>query len=93
LDRSPCGTGTCARLAVMHAKGEIRPGEMLIHESVIGSRFESRIEDVATVGPYPAVIPSVAGQAWITGISQIGLDPTDPYPEGYTLSDTWLRAL
>ena len=93
LDRSPCGTGTSARLAVMHAKGLIAPGETLLHESVIGSRFDSRIEALAQVGRYPAVIPSVAGQAWITGITQLGLDPTDPYPEGYTLSDTWLRRI
>ncbi len=93
LDRSPCGTGTSARLAVMHAKGLIRPGEAFIHESVIGSRFESAIEAVTQVGPYEAVVPSVAGQAWITGMSQVGLDPSDPYPQGYTLSDTWLRAL
>ncbi len=93
LDRSPCGTGTSARLAVMHAKGLIRQGEILLHESVIGSRFESRIEALTEVGGIPAVIPSVAGQAWITGMTQLGLDPTDPYPTGYTLSDTWLRQL
>ena len=93
LDRSPCGTGTCARLAVMHARGLIRPGEIFVHESVIGSRFESVIEGTARVGPYDAVVPSVAGQAWITGMAQVGLDPTDPYPQGYTLSDTWTRAI
>lgn len=89
LDRSPCGTGTCARLAAMHARGLIRPGEPFIHESVIGSRFESVIEDLTNVGPIPAVIASVAGQAWITGLHQIGLDPTDPYPQGFTVADTW----
>ena len=89
LDRSPCGTGTCARLAVMHARGLIAPGEMFVHESVIGSRFESVIEGLATVGTLPAVVASVAGQAWITGLHQVGLDPTDPYPRGFTLADTW----
>ncbi len=89
LDRSPCGTGTCARLAVMHARGEIAPGERFIHELVIGSRFESAIEAVTTVGARPAIVASVAGQAWITGLSQVGLDPCDPYPTGFTLADTW----
>jgi proline racemase len=93
LDRSPCGTGTCARLAVMHAKGMIAAGETFIHESVIGSRFESRVEAEARVAERPAVVVSVAGQAWITGLSQLGLDPDDPWPHGYTLSDTWQQAV
>src|SRR5579859_2213069 len=90
LDRSPCGTGTSARLAVMHARGQIAPGETFVHESVIGSRFSSSIDDLTTVGSYPAVVPSVTGQAWITELCQVGYVPTDPFPEGYTLSDTWL---
>jgi proline racemase len=77
----------------MHLKGEIKSGETFVHESIIGSRFENRIEAVTEVGPYPAVIPSIAGQAWITGIYQIGLDPSDPFPNGFTLSDTWLKAI
>jgi proline racemase len=93
LDRSPCGTGTSARLAVLHARGQIAPGEPFIHESVLGTRFESTIEAVTSVGPYPAVVPSVAGQAWITALAQVGLDPTDPFPSGYTLPDTWLEVL
>lgn len=88
-DRSPCGTGTSARLAVMHARGQIKPGETFIHESVIGTRFESVIESLATAGNYPAVIPSVSGQAWITYMSQVGVDHSDPIQQGYTLSDTW----
>lgn len=88
-DRSPCGTGTSARLAVMHARGQIKPGELFVHESVIGTRFDSVIESETTIGPYRAVIPSVSGQAWITFMSQVGLDPTDPITAGYTLSDTW----
>ncbi|WP_028921755.1 proline racemase family protein [Pseudonocardia acaciae] len=91
LDRSPCGTGTSARLAVLHAKGELRAGEEFVHESVIGSRFEARVEETTAVGSYPATITSVAGSAWITDISQVGLDPSDPFPEGYRLSDTWLK--
>lgn len=88
-DRSPCGTGTSARLAVMHAKGQIRPGQTFIHESITGSRFTCAIDGLANVGPYDAVIPAVAGQAWITGLYQMGMDPTDPYQEGFTLTDTW----
>lgn len=90
IDRCPCGTGTSARLAVMHARGQIKPGEKFIHESLIGSRFDSTIESVTSVGDYDAVVPSVAGQAWITDMSQVGIDPTDPFPLGYTLSDSWM---
>jgi proline racemase len=93
LDRSPCGTGTCARLAVMHARSEIAVGETFVHESVIGSRFFSSIDAVTSVGSYPAVVPSVTGQAWITELCQVGYDPSEPFPAGYTLSDTWLSAL
>jgi proline racemase len=93
LDRSPCGTGTSARLAVMHARDQIGVGERFVHESVIGTRFDTRIESTTTVGEYAAVVPSVAGQAWITEISQVGLDPSDPFPAGYTLSDTWSRVV
>ena len=93
MDRSPCGTGCSARLAVLHAKGMLKPGELFVHESIIGSRFECFVEDTTRVGGYPAVVPSVAGQAWITGLCQIGLDPADPYQTGFTLSDTWLQAL
>jgi proline racemase len=89
LDRSPCGTGTSARLAVLKAKGQIGVGEAFVHESVIGSTFTSRIDRLTTVGSYDAVVPRVAGQAFITELSQIGLDPADPYPTGYRLSDTW----
>lgn len=93
IDRSPCGTGTSARLAVMHARGQVGPGENFVHESLIGTLFDSRIESLTTVGGIPAVVPSVAGQAWITEMAQVGYDPTDPFPEGYTLSDTWGRTL
>lgn len=92
-DRSPCGTGCSARLAVMHAKGQIQPGESFIHESITGSRFLCTIDGLTKVGPYDAVIPAIAGQAWITGFHQVVLDPTDPYPEGFTLSDTWMKAV
>lgn len=89
LDRSPCGTGTSARLAVLKAQGLIGVGEPFIHESVIGSKFGARIDRMCTVGPYDAVVPRISGQAYITEISQVGLDPADPFPTGYKLSDTW----
>lgn len=92
-DRSPCGTGSSARLAQLHAKGLIARGETLIHESITGSKFFCSVEAETSVGPYKAVVPSIAGQAWISGLYQMGLDPTDPYPLGYTLSDTWMKAL
>ncbi|MDR5827366.1 proline racemase family protein [Caballeronia sp. LP006] len=92
-DRSPRGTGTSARLAVMHAKGLIEAGERFVHESIIGSRFESRIDSLTQLGDVPAVVPVVAGQAWISAISQVGVDPTDRYQTGFTLSDTWLEAV
>ncbi len=93
LDRSPCGTGTSARLAVMHAKGEIGPGETFLSRSVIGSEFQTRIERTTKVGGNEAIVPSISGRAWISGFHDYVLDPADPYPEGYTLSDTWFRAL
>lgn len=90
FDRSPCGTGSCARLAVMHAKGLIKPGETLIHESITGSRFTCTIDGLTKVGDHAAVIPAISGQAWITGLHQMGMDPTDPYPNGFTVADTWM---
>ena len=79
------------RLALLHAQGLIRPGELFVHESITGSRFTSSIDALTTVGPYDAVVPAVAGQAWITGFSQMGLHPTDPYPQGFTVADTWMQ--
>jgi len=91
-DRSPCGTGTSARLALLHARGEMKKGETLIYESIINSRFYGTIEGTSQVGEYPAVIPAVAGQAWITGLYQMGMEPTDPYQQGFTLTDVWQRS-
>ena len=92
-DRSPCGTGTSARLAVMHARGEIQVGERFVHKSIIDSTFDCRIESTTKVGNIDAIVPSIAGQAWITDLTTLVLDPTDPYPEGYKLSDTWMSGL
>ena len=92
IDRSPCGTGCSARLAVLHARGELGLGEPFVGLSPIDSRFDCRIEALARVGDREAVVPSLGGRAWITGTHQHMLDPGDPWPEGYRLSDTWPRA-
>ncbi|KAJ5219049.1 uncharacterized protein N7498_001148 [Penicillium cinerascens] len=89
FDRSPCGTGTCARLAVMHARGEIKEGEIFKHRSIIGTEFVSRIRGITEVGNYPAVLPAVKGRAWITSFKQVVLDSTDPFPEGFRVGDQW----
>lgn len=92
LDRSPTGTGCCARLAVLHARGQIAVGETYEAESVIGSRFFCSIKGLAEVAGKPAVMPSVEGRAWITGTHQHMLDPDDPWPSGYRINDTWPKA-
>ncbi len=89
IDRSPTGTAVSARLALMAAKGQIAPGEVLRARSLIGGQFEGRIVGAARVGDKPAVLPEISGRAWITGTHQHMLDPADPWPEGYRLSDTW----
>jgi proline racemase len=91
LDRSPCGTGTSARLALLHARGEITPGEVLDHVSIIGSHFLGTVEEATRAGDVPAVVNSISGRGFVTGIAQYGLDPEDPYPEGFTLPDTWFQ--
>ena len=89
LDRSPCGTGCSARMAVLQARGEMGPGERMIGLSIIDSRFDCRIVELTRVGGHGAILPSVRGRAWITGTHQLMLDPEDPWPQGYRLSDTW----
>jgi proline racemase len=85
LDRSPCGTGTSAKLAQLHARGELRVGEEFVNRSVIGTRFGARIVGTTAVGGLPAVVPEISGRAWITGMSQYMLDPEDPFPAGFAL--------
>lgn len=92
LDRSPCGTGTCARMAVLHARGRLGLGEDFVHEGVLGTVFTGRLLRETTVGPYRAVVPRIRGQAWITGLAHYVLDPTDPFPSGFTVGDIWGRA-
>ncbi|HEX4240065.1 MAG TPA: proline racemase family protein [Steroidobacteraceae bacterium] len=88
-DRSPTGTGTCARMAVLHARGQMKVGDTLIHSSIIGSEFHGRIERECSVGGKPAIVPTVRGSAWITGFHNYVLDGTDPFPQGYVVADTW----
>ena len=89
LDRSATGTGLCARMAVLHARGLMQVGDGMTHASVLGTTFDGRIVSETTVGDRTAIVPAIRGSAWITGVSQIYLDPDDPFPEGYVLSDTW----
>jgi proline racemase len=89
VDRSPTGTGVSARLAVLRAKGQADVGYTLTARSIIDSEFIGRIEEDTSVGDKAAIRPSISGRAWLTGKHQLMLDPKDPYPEGYRLSDTW----
>jgi proline racemase len=89
LDRSPCGTGSAARLAAMHARGEIAVGQTVAMRSAIDSEFQATVAGVTTVAGRPAILPRISGRAWIYGISQLGVDPADPYPLGFTLPDLW----
>jgi proline racemase len=85
FDRSPCGTGTAARMAQLHARGELPLHQDFTNESLIGSTFTGRLIGTTEVGSVPAVVPTVTGRAWITGTAQYLLDPTDPFPAGFLL--------
>tara|TARA_R110000764_G_scaffold79456_1_gene158286 strand:- start:358 stop:1383 length:1026 start_codon:yes stop_codon:yes gene_type:complete len=89
VDRSPTGTAVSARMALMHAKGLMTVGQELMATSIIGSQFNGKIIEATQVNGHPAVIPQISGRGWITGTHQHMLDPDDPWPEGYKLSDTW----
>ena len=89
IDRSPTGTAVSARMAVLHARGLLVKGQSLTATSIIGSQFIGRISDSFTLFNRPAIIPEISGRAWITSTYQLMLDPEDPWPEGYRLSDTW----
>jgi proline racemase len=89
LDRSATGTGLSARIAALYARGQMKVGDSMTHASVIGSTFDGRIVRELEVGGRPAVVPAIRGSAWITGVTRVLVDPTDPFPEGYLLSDTW----
>lgn len=89
LDRSPCGTGTCARMATLWARGQLPLEQDFVHEGVLGTTFTGRLLRETRVGDTPAVVPTLTGTGWITGHARYTLDPTDPFPEGFTVGDLW----
>lgn len=93
IDRSPCGTGTCARMAALYAKGRLRLNESFPHEGILGTIFIGCLVRETRVGNYRAVVPTLSGTAWITGFAQYVVDPEDPFPEGFTVGDIWGAAV
>ena len=89
IDRSPCGTGTCAKMAALYAKGELAVGDTFNHEGILGTIFAGRVLREIKVGPYDAVVTTLSGRAWITGFAQYVVDPDDPFPDGFTVGDIW----
>ncbi len=89
IDRSPCGTGTCARMAVLHAKGKLGLDEDFHHEGILGTIFTGRLVEETQVGPFRAVVPTISGRAWITGFCNYVVEDDDPFPEGFTVGDIW----
>lgn len=85
VDRSPCGTGTSAKVATLHAKGRLKTGEEFVHESILGTIFRARVVEETRVGDFPAVVAEIAGRAYVTGINQFVVDPEDPLKEGFLL--------
>jgi proline racemase len=89
IDRSPCGTGTSARMATLWARGQLALGQPFVHEGILGTTFTGRLIAETRVGSYVAVVPEITGTAWITGFGTLVADPSDPFPEGYTVGDLW----
>ncbi len=89
LDRSPCGTGTCARMATLHARGRLGIGQPFVHEGILGTTWTGKLVRETRVGEFPAVVPELTGSAWITGMASYVVDPSDPFPEGFTVGDLW----
>jgi proline racemase len=89
IDRSPCGTGTCARMATLFERGALGLNEAFRYESILGTVFIGKLVRETTVGPYRAVVPTLTGTAWITGVNQYVVDPSDPFPEGFRVGDIW----
>lgn len=89
IDRSPCGTGCSARMAVLHARGLMSVGDRFIGTSILGTEFDCRLDAEVDLDGRKGIIPTVSGRAWIVGIEQLMLDPADPFPAGYRLSDIW----
>lgn len=88
-DRSPCGTGSSAQLAAMHARGQAKPGDVFTTRSITGGEFRAEVAGETSVAGRPAILPRITGRGWIYGMSQFGLDPSDPFPTGFALTDTW----
>ncbi len=89
LDRSPCGTGTSARMTALHARGQLAIGEDFSHKSIIGSEFIGRLTGETMIGDRPAVLPTITGSGWVTGRGQWQVDDSDPFQTGYTVGDIW----
>ncbi|MEF9605179.1 proline racemase family protein, partial [Paracoccus sp. PXZ] len=89
IDRSPTGTGCSARMAVLHARGQMRVGDRFVGRSIIDTKFHCSIADAVELNGKPAISPIISGRAWIIGTKQLMVDPADPFPGGYRLSDTW----
>ncbi|KAF4664875.1 hypothetical protein FOL47_004888 [Perkinsus chesapeaki] len=89
LDRSPCGTGTSAVMALEHSRGLLQVGETFVHSGILGTSFEGVLKSQTKVGPFTAVVPCITGQAWITGYNTLVVDPSDPLSGGFTVGDIW----
>jgi proline racemase len=89
IDRSPCGTGTSARMATLHARGELGLDRPFRHEGILGTVFQGRLVEETTIGEYRAVVPTITGSGWITGFARYVLDPEDPLGDGFTVGDIW----
>jgi proline racemase len=89
LDRSPCGTGTCAKIATLHAKGKLALNQDFVHEGILGTTFTGRLIRETQVGQYRAVVATITGRAWITGFANYVVDAEDPFPEGFKVGDIW----
>jgi len=89
VDRSPCGTGSSANLACLHARGQVGVGDSRVSRSIIGGEFVAEVIGETTVGGRPAVLPRITGSGWVYGTETLRVDPADPFPEGFALSDTW----
>ena len=89
FDRSPCGTGTCARMSTMYARGELGLDQSFVHQGMLDTTFTGMLVGETTVGEYAAVLPTITGRGWVTGRTEWVLDDSDPFPEGYTIGDIW----
>ncbi|MBV8827685.1 MAG: proline racemase family protein, partial [Acidobacteriaceae bacterium] len=89
LDRSPCGTGTCAKMATLHARGRLALNQEFRHAGILGTVFTGRLIEETSVGPYGAVVPTISGRGWITGFAEYVVDADDPFPTGFTVGDIW----